>query len=106
MSATRNDRTTRAERLLASCGQWLKLRDHDGRKLAYGIESERRPGVYHLANTRQCTCEDWVRGFTCKHVMAVRKLVTRVAAQRESAKIIPFPTPGSTAQPVIAATAP
>jgi SWIM zinc finger len=90
------DRPARARRLLSSHAQWLKLRDRQGRPLAYGIESERRVGFYHLANTRQCTCPDFSRGNVCKHVFAVRMLVEQKRNERTSAaKVVPFRRTGT-----------
>ena len=51
-------RDDKARFVLASAGQWLKVRTKNGRPLAYGIPSATRPAVVHLANSTRCTCED------------------------------------------------
>jgi hypothetical protein len=77
---SRDPRGLRAVQLAAGAGQWLKVRAVDGRK-AYGVESERHRGVYHLATCQACTCVDFQRRQQpCKHVLAVRLHVTLVTA--------------------------
>src|SRR5438132_1295807 len=70
-SSTLDRRDDKARFLLASAGQWLKVRTKDGRPLAYGIPSASRPGVVHLANATRCTCEDSQWGHHCYHSRAV-----------------------------------
>jgi predicted nucleic acid-binding Zn finger protein len=78
----------RARRLYHKRGQWIGCRLIDDPTIQYlGIESEREPGKYYLANRTSCTCP-WFRtrglgthriGFAgehspCKHIIAVRML--------------------------------
>lgn len=80
-------RAAKALVIAADAGQWLKCRTGDGRKL-YGIPSQSKRGMYHMANTQQCDCPDftrWHRG-DCKHVLAVRLHVALVNAQKRSVR--------------------
>jgi len=82
MIDTDENRTAKAVAALARAGQWLKVRDASGRALAYGIESASRPGVYHFATARQCTCEDAQRGHHCWHARAVSLHLAALRCQR------------------------
>ena len=82
-------RDDKARFLLATSGQWLRVRTKDGRPLAYGIESASRPGLVHLSNGRTCTCEDSRRGHDCYHRRAVRLHVARVRAERAREEVRP-----------------
>jgi len=75
-------RGPKAVALAADSGQWLRCRDHAGRK-AYGIPSSTGRGAYHLATRTSCTCKDFLygRGRHCKHVLAV-ELVVQLAKER------------------------
>jgi len=75
-------RGPKAVALAADSGQWLKCRDHHGRK-AYGIPSSTGRGAYHLATRTSCTCKDfrYGHGRRCKHVLAVELHVALVAEQ-------------------------
>jgi hypothetical protein len=57
-------RDDKARFLLASAGQWLRVRTKDGRPLAYGIPSATRPGLVHLANSNRCTARTASGGAT------------------------------------------
>jgi hypothetical protein len=71
-------RSIKAVEIAARAGQWLKCRGADGQK-AYGIPSQRTPGLYYLANTQTCSCPDFERRQeACKHVLAVRLHCTLV----------------------------
>ena len=74
--------------LLASAGQWLKVRTKDGRPLAYGIPSGSRPGLVHLANSTRCTCEDSRRGNHCYHSRAIALHVVRVRAEHARREVV------------------
>ena len=75
-------RDDKARFVLASAGQWLKVRTKAGRPLAYGIPSASRPGLVHLANSTLCTCEDSQRGHHCYHSRAVALHVARIRAEQ------------------------
>ena len=75
-------RDDKARFLLASAGQWLKVRTKDRRPLAYGIPSATRPGLVHLADSTRCTCEDSQWGNCCYHSRAVALHVARVHAEK------------------------
>jgi hypothetical protein len=81
VSAT-DPRGPKAVALAADAGQWLKCRDHAGRK-AYGIRSS-RGGCYYLVTRTTCTCKDFEygRGRDCKHVLAVQLFCALQAEQR------------------------
>ena len=80
-------RTDRARFLAAGAGQWLKCYTRAGKR--YGIESQRQPGTYHLANTRTCSCPDFAhRQQACKHVLAVQLHVARVRAEQAQKEVI------------------
>ncbi len=79
---TADTRTAKALVALKNAGQWLKVRGADGQALAYGIESASRPGLYHFANSSQCTCEDAQHGHLCWHSRAVAMHVAVVRCQQ------------------------
>jgi hypothetical protein len=81
-AVTTDRRDDKARFLLASAGQWLKVRTKDGRPLAYGIPSATRPGLVHLAKASRCTCEDSQWGHHCYHSRAVALHVARVRAEQ------------------------
>ena len=82
-------RDDKARFLLASAGQWLKVRTKDGRPLAYGIPSATRPGLVHLATATRCTCEDSQWGHHCYHSRAVALHVARVRAEQAREGVTP-----------------
>ena len=88
METTSIDRRDEARFLLASAGQWLKVRAKDGRPLAYGIPSATRPGLVHLANSTRCTCEDSQWGNRCYHSRAVALHVARVRAEHAQREVV------------------
>jgi hypothetical protein len=89
MATTSIDRRDdKARFLLASAGQWLKVRAKDGRPLAYGIPSATRPGLVHLANSTRCTCEDSQWGNRCYHSRAVALHVARVRAEHAQREVV------------------
>ena len=67
---------------LLTTGQWLKVRDQRGRALAYGVPSATRPGLYHFANSTQCTCPAGQHGRRCWHTAAVGQHVAAVRTQQ------------------------
>jgi hypothetical protein len=78
-----NRRSIRAIEIAAGASDWLKCRTRDGRKL-YGVPSQRVAGLYHLADTQNCDCQDAQRhpGQACKHQLAVRLHCELVKAQQ------------------------
>jgi hypothetical protein len=102
-------RSIKALELAASAGQWFKVRIKTGGK-AYAIESERRRGVYHLADCQRCTCpafSRWSAGVPCKHVLAVRLHVelakaqqARSASGKRARRTSPSPVPRQSSAPV------
>ena len=80
--SSNDPRSIKALQIAAEVGQWLKCRGADGSK-RYGIPSQSVAGLYYLADTRSCTCPDFVRrGGPCKHVLAVRIHVACVRAEQ------------------------
>jgi hypothetical protein len=78
---TNDARSRRALRIAAEAGQWAKCRRRDGSKV-YAVPSQSVPGVYHLADLRSCTCQDFERhGGPCKHVLAIRLYCALVRVQ-------------------------
>ena len=76
-----NPRSVAALELMTRAGQWGKARMRYGQKF-YAVPSRSRPGLYHLADTQSCTCEDHQRrGVACAHILAVRLHVARMKAQ-------------------------
>jgi hypothetical protein len=79
---TDENRTVKALASLERAGQWLKVRDANGRAIAYGIPSATTPGLYHFANSTQCTCPDHARfGNHCWHSRAVAMHVVALRIQ-------------------------
>jgi uncharacterized Zn finger protein len=91
---TTTDSTTarqfRADSILANAGQWLRIRDKDGRPLAFGVQSSRDPNRVYLVRPNACTCPDAARGHRCKHSIAVAAYCQRRRAERE---VRPQPNP-------------
>ena len=87
-TTTTDRRDDKARFVLASAGQWLKVRTKDGRPLAYGIPSATRPGLVHLANSTRCTCEDSQWGRHCYHSRAVALHVARVRAEHAQREVV------------------
>ena len=58
---TEDPRTAKALAAIEHSGQWVKVRDASGRAIAYGIPSATTIGLYHFANSTQCTCPDHAR---------------------------------------------
>lgn len=58
---------------LRNVDQWQKqIVLRNGRRV-YGIPSRSRPGLFHLTDGTDCTCEDHAgRGFHCAHMRAAR----------------------------------
>ena len=82
-------RDDKARFLLATAGQWIKVRDRaTGRPLAYGIPSASRPGLVHLANSTRCTCEDSQWGNRCYHSRAVALHVARIRAEQHREGVV------------------
>src|ERR671936_2490849 len=81
-STARDRRDDKVRFVLASAGQWLKVRTKDGRPLAYGVPSASRPGLVHLATPTRCACEDSQWGHRCYHSRAVALHVARVRAEQ------------------------
>ena len=82
---TEDTRTAKALAALEHAGQWLKVRDQSGRAVAYGIPSATTPGLYHFANSTQCTCPDHARfGNHCWHSRAVALHVAAVRASEQT----------------------
>ena len=63
-------RGPKAVEIATDAGQWLKIRDHAGRK-AYGIRSSRDANKIYFVTRTSCTCYD-SRRHDCKHQIAVR----------------------------------
>jgi uncharacterized Zn finger protein len=84
-STTATDaRQFRADSILANSGQWLRIRNKDGRPLAFGVPSTRDPSHVYLVRPNACTCPDAARGHRCKHQIATAIYVARVRAQRRA----------------------
>jgi predicted nucleic acid-binding Zn finger protein len=80
---TEDSRTAKALQLAANAGQWIKVRDKDGRPLAFGVPSQHTPSQYYLVTTHRCECVDFKRrGQPCKHIAAVAIHVARVKAEK------------------------
>jgi hypothetical protein len=76
-----NPRSVAALGLMVRAGAWPRCRLKDGQKY-YAVPSRSRPGLYHLADTQACTCEDHKnRGADCAHILAVRLHVAQVKAK-------------------------
>jgi hypothetical protein len=80
MIDTADSRFAKAVAIADQAGQWLKCRTADGRK-AYGVPSQRTPGLYYLTTQSSCTCEDAKCHASpiCKHALAVRIHCARAA---------------------------
>ncbi len=79
---SRNPRSVAALGLMLRAGSWPRCHLKDGQKY-YAVPSRSRPGLYHLADTQACTCEDHKnRNTECAHILAVRLHVARVQARR------------------------
>lgn len=89
---TEDPRTVKALAALERAGQWLKVRDADGRALAYGIPSATTIGLYHFANSTQCTCPDHARGHHCWHSRAVAMHVAAARLQPKAKRQSPVLT--------------
>ena len=90
MTTTTNPRAPRADSILASAGQWLRIRSKDGRPLAFGVQSSRDPSHVYLTTPRACTCPDAARGHRCKHAIAVAAYCRQARARKEA---MPQPEP-------------
>jgi hypothetical protein len=76
-----NPRSVAALGLVVRAGAWPRCRLKDGQKY-YAVPSRSRPGLFHLADTQACTCEDHRhRGAECAHILAVRLHVAQVKAK-------------------------
>jgi hypothetical protein len=82
MTLTETSRTDKVRAALNNSGQWLKVRDQNGRALAYGVPSATTPLLYHFANSTQCTCPAGQHGQRCWHTTAVGLHVAAVRTQR------------------------
>ena len=87
---TTDPRQFRADSILASAGQWIRVRSKDGRPLAFGVPSSSDPSRVYLATPRACTCPDFQHGHLCKHSRAVAAYVQRRRAEKE---VQPQPEP-------------
>ena len=57
--------------LFARCAAWQTGHTRDGRPF-FAIPGS-QPGLFHMADARECSCPDFQRaGNLCKHVRAVR----------------------------------
>jgi uncharacterized Zn finger protein len=68
---TTDARQFRADSILRDAGQWLRIRDKQGRPLAFGVPSSRDASHVYLVRPDACTCPDSARGHHCKHRYAV-----------------------------------
>lgn len=80
MTTSDQKRQDQARFIVQRASGWIKIRTKDGRPLAYGIPSSTRPGLFHLADTRRCTCKDAEYGHWCFHSRAVALWVNQRAA--------------------------
>jgi hypothetical protein len=79
---TTNPRSIAGLRLMLGAKGWAKAHLRDGQKY-YGVPSRSRPGLFHLADTQACTCEDHKnRGTECAHIIAVRLHVAQVRTKQ------------------------
>jgi hypothetical protein len=80
MIDTADSRFAKAVAIADLASQWLKCRGADGKK-AYGVPSQRTPGLYYLTTRDSCTCEDAKRHASsiCKHTLGVQIHCARVA---------------------------
>jgi len=76
-------RAFRADSILASSGQWIRVRSKDGRPLAFGVPSSRDPNHVYLVRPNACTCPDSARGHRCKHQLAVAAYCRQAKARKE-----------------------
>ena len=64
-------RAAKAQAILADSGQWGRGSFRDGRPF-YAVPSQCQPGLFHMTDGRECTCQDFRRhGGPCKHARAV-----------------------------------
>jgi hypothetical protein len=86
-------RTEKALEIAADAGQFVRCRTRDG-ELVWGVPSQTREDVRYLVTAESCECEDWRRNglrkarvgfygshFLCKHVRALRILLSAYEAQ-------------------------
>jgi predicted nucleic acid-binding Zn finger protein len=87
-------RTQRALEIVADAGQFVRCRTHNGEVL-WGVPSQTREDVRYLVTETSCDCEDFRRNglrparigfhgshFVCKHVRALRILISAWNAQQ------------------------
>jgi hypothetical protein len=78
--STADRRGVKALAVLSSSDRWQKGHTKDGRS-PYAIPSESEAGLFHLTDTRECSCRDFQRRREpCKHVLACRLKVAMLKA--------------------------
>ena len=86
-------RTEKALEIASDAGQFVRCRTNDG-ELVWGVPSQTREHVRYLVTESSCECEDFRRNglrpgrigfygshFRCKHLLAVRLLLSAWEAQ-------------------------
>jgi len=94
MSIVIDPRTEKALEIASDAGQFVRCRGHNGEVL-WGVPSQSREHVRYLVTEDVCDCEDFRRNglrrgrigfygshFTCKHVRALRILLSAWRAQQ------------------------
>jgi len=94
MSIIVDPRTTKALEIASDAGQFVRCRTRQG-ELVWGVPSQSRELVRYLVTEDSCDCEDFRRNglrrarigfygshFACKHVRALRILLSAWTAQR------------------------
>lgn len=73
--SAQNPRSVKALLIFAASHLWQQGHTKDGRPF-FGIPSCSEPGLFHMVDQRECTCQDFKRrggvDAPCKHVIAVR----------------------------------
>ena len=78
--STDDRRSVKARAVLSTSDRWHKGHTKDGRSF-YAIPSESEAGLFHLTDTRECSCRDYPRRREpCKHVLACRLKVAMLKA--------------------------
>jgi hypothetical protein len=82
--STADPRSVKALALLSGADRWQRGRTRDGRSF-YAVPSQRTAGLFHMADTRGCSCRDFQRrNVACKHMIAVRLHVAKLGADCRS----------------------
>lgn len=76
----------RAAHLARQHSSWIRCYSKlTSRPVAFGVPSQTQPGVYHLANTRDCSCIGFQTHGHCVHQLAVKIRVAECKALKGTA---------------------